>query len=276
MVRTNMVKGAFGKGFDLMKGKWKELLSEGFKVYLLGIVALMVAALIPGALVYLLTASWGAAGMIAAAVVGLFFGWAVYSAVVSVIYNVLDETAAGKGHAIIENAKRNFLPVVAYSICLMILIALVAYVPAGLMVQGGVSYWTAQMFQTFMSLVVSLLVVFAFFELVVMRAGVLQCMWLSARTIKRNFLESILFFIAYAVYSVIAYVVIGLVAVLLIAIPVLVGAPAWASVAGSAAGTVLLAVFGAYAVIVALAMLGALVAAIMPILYYYWKMARES
>ncbi len=285
MVNLNLVSNAFKGGFSIITGSWRELFRENMKVILLGLLFALVAALllgIPSAVAagMLLGAE---AGMWAGALIGIFAGVLVYSGAISATYNVVDEVAGKARHSALGNLKRNMLPVVVYTLILLALIYGIGYSPRLVLLLAGIQNFALNIvldiYETAVSFVIGFLLLFALFELVVGRAGVLQCMGRSFSLVKGNLLETIVFYVLYGLYALVAALVLLFVLGIIFILPVLVGAVAVGAL-GLMANPVVAMVLVGIVVLLALAFVlvyyAASITLTLPVMYRYWGGIRKG
>lgn len=285
MVNLNLVSGAFKGGFSMVTGNWRVLFRENMKAILGGLFFALIAALllgIPSAVAAGIL--FGAeAGMWAGALVGIFAGTIVYSGAISVTYNIVDEVAGKGKHGFMGNFRRNLLPVAVYTIILLALIYGIGYSPRLVLLLAGIQNFALNIvfdiYETVVSFAIGVLLLFALVELVVRKAGVLQCMGRSLGLIKANPIETIVFYVLYGLYALVAAVVLLIGLGIIFIIPALAGAAVVGALGLMANPAVAMAIVGiavALAAVFALVYYAASITLTMPVFYQYWKGIRKG
>lgn len=284
MANLNLVSKAFGEGFGMARGNWKELFVQNAKIILTGLVLSAVVGIIVGLLAAMVAGALAGAvtGMWVGIALGIFVAILIYSGMESVSYNVVQEVEGKKGHRLFGNFKRNVLPVAVYTIILLVLIYGIAYGPGlALRLSGANSSqdlalaFALNIYESAVSVIIGFLTFFAMFELVLNGAGVLQSIGRSYSLVKANLVETLVFYFAYGIYSLVVGLVLGVVFGILFGVPFLLGAMLAGGVSSSAL-TVLIALAVLFGGAFIVAFLAGTCTAVLPVVYRFWKLVGKE
>ncbi|MFA5411949.1 MAG: hypothetical protein WC350_01220 [Candidatus Micrarchaeia archaeon] len=284
MANLNLVSKSFKEGFGMAKGNWRELFVENAKIVLAALVLSAMAGIIVGLPAALAADALlgSGAGLWAGVALGIFAAVLIYSGMESVSYNVVHEVEGKKRHSLFGNFKRNVLPVAVYTIILLAIIYGIAYGPRFALILSGMDFTqnialdlALNIYETSISIIIGFLTFFALFELVLNNAGVLQSIGKSYSLVKANLVETLVFYVAYGIYSFVVGLVLGIVFGIIFGVPFLLGAMLLGGISSSALTLVIaLAVLlgGAFIVV----FLAGTCTAVLPIVYRFWKLAGEK
>ncbi len=275
-MRIEMATGALTKGLETVSKMGKGLFLELFKVYAIGILVILL-----GVGVAVLAASvisstpWVSITLIIAAVIAAVL---LSTGIMTVPMNIIDERISkSPALGIMGNAKRNILPAAAFYIIMILIISIFAYAPLFVgMKAGGTALVAAYIYYYFAVFVISFLFQFGVFELVVSRSGALGSFGKSFGIVKRNFWETLVYYIGMCGVSIAAALIMGIILLVLFLVPAIIGFMV-ASAAGSQVLSLALLALGIiYAITLYIAYTAAMEAVVLPIQYFYWKAAREA
>lgn len=284
MANLNLVFTAFKEGFGMARGNWRELFSENAKIILAGLAFATIAGIIvglPAALIAGALIGAGAGAMVGVAL-GIFAAIMVYAGMASVAYNVVEEVEGKKGHSLMGNFKRNLLPVAVYTIIVMALIYGMGYGPRIALLLSGMNpsqnlvlNFAFNIYETAVSVVIGLFIIFAMFELVLRGAGVLQSIGRSFGLVKANLIETLVFYIAYGLYSLVIGLVLAFAFGIIFGAPLLLGMLLSSAVISSSGMLVvaLLALFGGAFLV---AFLAGTYTAGLPVAYRFWRLVGKK
>ncbi|MDD2655196.1 MAG: hypothetical protein PHQ80_00820 [Candidatus ainarchaeum sp.] len=284
MANLNLVSKAFGEGFGMARGNWKELFVQNVKIIVAGLVLTAVAGMLVGLLAALAGGAilGSAAGVWAGFALGIFVALMVYAGMASVAYNVVEEVEGKARHNLLGNFKKNVLPVAVYTIIVMVLIYGIGYGPRLALMLSGANIsqnftltFALNIYETAVSVIIGLFIVFAMFELVLKGAGVLQCVGKSFSLVKANLIETIVFYLAYCIYSLVVGLVLGVVFAVLCGVPFMLGVMV-SGIAGMGQATFVLALLALFGGAFLVAFLAGTYTAGLPIAYRFWKLVRKE
>jgi len=274
-MRIEMATGAFTKGIETVSKMGKELFLEFLKVYLIGMVFIILGvgvAVLGGAF-----ATGSAWAILAVAIAAAIVAMLIATAIMTVPINIMDERLSrAPVLGIMGNTKRNLVPVVFFYLIMMVIIILFAYIPLFVaMEMGGAAFIAGYIYYYAFVLLFSFIIQFSVFELVIARIGVLGSFGKSFDMVKKSFWETVIYYIGMIGVSMAVALVLAIIALALFLIPVVIGI-AIAGAANSQALNMFLLIVGAlYGAFLYIAYLAAMQAVVLPIQYHYWKAARE-
>ena len=274
-MRTEMATGAFTKGIETVSKMGKELFLEFFRVYAVGVLLVLLGVGVAVLGTYLATGS--AWAIIAIAIAAALVVMLVAAGIMTVPMNIVDEKISRtRVLGMMGNMKRNMAPAIAFYIIMMAVVMVFGYAPlffameaGGAALIAGYIYYYAAVFA------LSFLFQFGVFELVVSRSGVLGSFGKSFGIVKKNFWETLIYYIGMFGVSFAAAVVLLIAAIVLFMIPAILGIVV-AGAANSQALNIFLVIIGAlYGAALYIAYMAGMQAVVLPIQYHYWKAARE-
>ncbi|NYZ60768.1 hypothetical protein H0O01_03665 [Candidatus Micrarchaeota archaeon] len=275
-MRTEMATGAFTKGIETVSKMGKELFLEFFKVYVIGMVFILLGvgiAMVLGA--YLATGSpWMITAIAIAA--GLFV-MLIAAGIMTVPMNIVDEKISrAPVLGMMGNMKRNMLPAIAFYLIMMVIVLVFGYAPLFVAMEiGGPAFIAGYIYYYAAVFALGFIFQFGLLELVIARSGVLGSFGKSFDTVKKSFWETLIYYIGLFGVSVAATIVLLIVTLVLFLIPAILGIIV-AGAANSQVLNIVLVILGIiYGVVLYTAYGAGMQAVVLPIQYHYWKAARE-
>jgi|GEM_PF-7099709 len=275
-MRTEMATGAFTKGIETISKMGKGLFLEFFKVYAVGTLFILFGVGVAALGMYFATGStWAIITITIAVALAVML---ITMGIMTVPMNIVDEKLSrAPVLGIIGNMKRNLLPAIAFYVIMMAIIILFGYVPLFIAMKiNGVAIIAGYIWYCAFVFLFSFLVQFGIYELVVARSGVLGSFRKCYDIVKKNFWETLIYYIGMFGISFVAAIVLMVVAAALFIIPAIMGIVV-AGAANSQALNIFLMIIGVlYGAALYIAYMAGMQAIVLPIQYHYWKAAREA
>ncbi|MCX6768840.1 MAG: hypothetical protein NTY83_03320 [Candidatus Micrarchaeota archaeon] len=274
-MRIEMATGAFTRGIETVSKMGKELFLEFFKVYLVGVLSIFLGVIV----VLLATSAFGTSPwpFMAITIAAILVVALLATGIMTVPMNIINEKLSNAPVlGIIGNTKRNMLPVVAFYFIMILIIGIFAYAPLFIAMEaGGPAFIAGYIYYYLAVFAISFLLQFGIFELVVSRSGVLGSFGKSFDIVKKNFWETLVYYIGMFGISLAAAVAIGIVLLIALAIPVMLGIALASAIGNQTFSLVLLGIGILYLWFLYMAYMAGVQAVVLPIQYHYWKAARE-